>query len=153
MTAIEFIRMFLAGYTFSQILNSIIDSIPISIYIKITKLLTPIIKTLVTLKVLIQIIEPNGLQCFCNTFVQGTVTCPDTRRPMGSVTAGKLLFFYYSTHAYNLHAYNFNTITLPPYKDPLTYMPYKHKFSYTTKLRESILQVKIMELKTTKIKV
>ena len=76
MTAIEFIRMFLAGYTFShqpQILSSIIDTIPISICIKITKLLTPIIKTLVTLIVLIQIREPNGLQCFCNTFVQGTV--------------------------------------------------------------------------------
>ena len=45
--------MFLAGYTFShqpQILSSIAETIPTSIYKKITKLLTPIIKSFVTLK-------------------------------------------------------------------------------------------------------
>ena len=54
--AIEFIRIFLVGYTLShqpQILSSITDTIPISIC-KITNMLTPIIKSFVALKVLIQ---------------------------------------------------------------------------------------------------
>ena len=81
------------------------------------------------------------------------VTWPDTRRPMGSVTAGKVIILILLHACVHVTCVQFQYHNTPPYKDPLTYMSYKHKFSYTTKLRESILQVKIRELKTTKIKI